>query len=309
MDEKNWKNKFSGRLIDYINVISLPLILAVLFVIQNLAFNKWLDIYSKTYFARLCLVTFALGVVFYGPVLLFNKRYKYIYLFLVSFIASIIFVAQFLYYSYSQSFLQFSAIMYAGEAVSVSGTIKTLITPQLLLFFVNIVIVLIGFAFSFRKKNTKFVLPKWEKVFFAFVMIVIIFFGYRYLFYMEKREVGYTSSLYTDVFDLKYLVKRVGVVNFFLEDFTEYVMRANLITADDKNFLQKYAQEKKPAFTDISANKYFGVAKGKNVIIIQIESLENVVINKTIYNEEITPNLNKLAKEGRETRPTASFPP
>jgi phosphoglycerol transferase MdoB-like AlkP superfamily enzyme len=93
-------------------------------------------------------------------------------------------------------------------------------------------------------------------------------------------------------------VKRVGVVNFFIEDFTKYVMRANLITADDKNFLQKYAQEKKPALTDISGNKYFGAVKGKNLIIIQIESLENVVINKTIYNEEITPNINKLAKEG-----------
>ena len=31
----------------------LPLALTVLFALQSLSFNKWLDIYSKTYFARL----------------------------------------------------------------------------------------------------------------------------------------------------------------------------------------------------------------------------------------------------------------
>ena len=41
-------------------------------------------------------------------------------------------------------------------------------------------------------------------------------------------------------------------------------------------------------------NKYKGMFKGKNLIAIQVESLENFVINQKVYGQEITPNLNKL---------------
>jgi len=40
----------------------------------------------------------------------------------------------------------------------------------------------------------------------------------------------------------------------------------------------------------------FGVAEGKNLIVIQIESLQNFVINKTYNGQEITPNLNEIIR-------------
>lgn len=43
-------------------------------------------------------------------------------------------------------------------------------------------------------------------------------------------------------------------------------------------------------------NKYAGLMKGKNLIIIQWESLETFAINKSIDGQEITPNINKLLK-------------
>lgn len=44
-------------------------------------------------------------------------------------------------------------------------------------------------------------------------------------------------------------------------------------------------------------NEYAGIFKGKNLVFLQIESLENFVINKTVNGKEITPNLNMLIKE------------
>ena len=49
---------------------------------------------------------------------------------------------------------------------------------------------------------------------------------------------------------------------------------------------------------ELEDNEYSGIFEGKNVIFLQIESLENFVINQNIYDQEITPNLNKLTKEG-----------
>lgn len=41
----------------------------------------------------------------------------------------------------------------------------------------------------------------------------------------------------------------------------------------------------------------FGIAKGKNLIVIQLESLQNMLIGRTYNGQEITPNLNRLIKE------------
>ncbi|MBO7941735.1 glycerol phosphate lipoteichoic acid synthase, partial [Streptomyces sp. S9] len=40
--------------------------------------------------------------------------------------------------------------------------------------------------------------------------------------------------------------------------------------------------------------EYKGVAKGKNVIIIHLESLQQFVINQKWKGKEITPNINKF---------------
>lgn len=293
-----------SKITDYIKILFLPLALAVLFVMQNLAFNEWLNIYSRAYFARLCWVTFALGIVLYGPALLFKKRYKYIYLFLVSFLVSFLFSAQFLYYRYWQSFLQFSAIKYFGQVSSISGTIKSLLTPELLFFVSNFVIVLIAWFLISRKNEVsalpELVLPKWEKIIIILAMIGMVFFGYKYLLYTEKKEWGSTSRLYTDVYDLKALVGKMGITNFFLEDTFKYILRSKLVTEADKDFLEKWAKNKVVESNSAKnfIGKYFGAEKGKNIIIIQVESLENSIINQKIAGQEITPNLNKLAGDG-----------
>ena len=45
-------------------------------------------------------------------------------------------------------------------------------------------------------------------------------------------------------------------------------------------------------------NEYTNVLKGKNVIAIHFESMQNVLINMKINGTEITPNLNRLTNYG-----------
>jgi len=46
-----------------------------------------------------------------------------------------------------------------------------------------------------------------------------------------------------------------------------------------------------------SPPKYFGIARDRNVIIIQVEALQGFAINRYYNGQEITPNLNRLIKE------------
>jgi phosphoglycerol transferase MdoB-like AlkP superfamily enzyme len=49
---------------------------------------------------------------------------------------------------------------------------------------------------------------------------------------------------------------------------------------------------------ELKDNEYKGLMKGKNVVFLQLESFENFVINRSVNGKEITPFLNKLAREG-----------
>jgi hypothetical protein len=119
----------------------LPLVLVAIFVIQNHLFNYWLNISPGNYVWRRSLVTTALGILLFAPALLINKRFKYPYLTVVSLLVALIFAAQYLYYSYSGGFLQASALFYAGEGVSILGTVKTLLNWHLIVFVAGLIIV------------------------------------------------------------------------------------------------------------------------------------------------------------------------
>ncbi len=45
---------------------------------------------------------------------------------------------------------------------------------------------------------------------------------------------------------------------------------------------------------DYSNEDYYGLAEGRNLIVIQVEALQNFVIGKSYEGQEITPNINKL---------------
>ncbi len=49
--------------------------------------------------------------------------------------------------------------------------------------------------------------------------------------------------------------------------------------------------------TYLEEGKYTGIGKGKNLIVIQVEALQNFVINLHYDGQEITPNLNRLIQE------------
>ncbi len=50
--------------------------------------------------------------------------------------------------------------------------------------------------------------------------------------------------------------------------------------------------------SETSDNEYTDIFKGKNVIVIHAESIQNFLLDTEINGQEITPNLNRLASEG-----------
>ena len=71
-------------------------------------------------------------------------------------------------------------------------------------------------------------------------------------------------------------------------------MEDDILTNEDKAAITELYKNKNSKPT---GNKLNGVAKGKNLIVVQMEAIQHFVINRKIEGKEITPNLNKLIKD------------
>lgn len=275
----------------YLILCALPLALSFAFVLQNYLFNRLIGI--KNYSFRLIFSTFSLGLLIYTPAILFRKNQKYLYSFISTIIISMVFVSQFIYFHYSSGFLQASALRYISQTPALIGTIRTFYSWNLVFFIINIVIVLIFFI---NRTKDDFYFTKKQKITILSLSLIMIIFGYGFLVRAEKKEWSDASRLYKNLYDLNTVVGKMGIMNYSVEDAIKYYLLNSKISAEETAYVKKWRDERaQPP----KGKNFFGIAKNKNIIIIQIESLENAVINKKINGQEITPNLNRLAREGR----------
>ncbi len=79
------------------------------------------------------------------------------------------------------------------------------------------------------------------------------------------------------------------IYSFHIKDVVNAAVGNNAAGDFKYAFTDSYEQEKN--------GPLFGVAKGRNLIVIQIESMQNLVINKTYNGQELTPNLNQIIKD------------
>lgn len=100
-------------------------------------------------------------------------------------------------------------------------------------------------------------------------------------------------QLLTRTFDRNYIVKYLGLDTFMVYDSIKTAQNNQIrASADgtDINAVLNYTQNHQ-----VEANPtYFGQAKGKNVIIIHLESFQQFLIDMKVDGQEVTPFLNQL---------------
>jgi len=293
---------FMKRVFSKNSFVLLPLSLAVLFVVQNQIFNILVGLHENPYFWQFIFSTFALGMLLYGPSALFSgKRSRYVYLFVISLAISVLFISQYLYFSFFGGFMQASVLKYAKQAGSEGSTIFTLIHPVIIIFLLQFAVVLAGSLLEKRGKIVETLHNKKEKIYYSLVLVILGITGYGFILFGDgngwKKLTNFPQTIremHSFVFSPNDAVMRTGIFNYYAGDVIGMIFRNTKLTADDLFFVQSWKEQTPLA----EKNKYFGAAKGKNLIIVQFESLENEVMFQEVNGEEITPNLNKLAKSG-----------
>ena len=94
-----------------------------------------------------------------------------------------------------------------------------------------------------------------------------------------------------------YIVMEFGIYTYQLNDLVSSIKTTvnEMFGYDEayKTFREYYELE-----DEHKANKYTNLFEGKNVLVIHGESIQSFAMNLKFNGEELTPNLNKLVKEG-----------
>jgi phosphoglycerol transferase MdoB-like AlkP superfamily enzyme len=213
-----------------------------------------------------------------------NVFFKVSYLFMVDFVFSVIYAAQSVYFKYFNDFI---TIYNINEYKQISAVYESVthITGYEVLFFIDILILPL---LSRRISSNKNVSSDRYKSFFLIFLTGI----YLNLNYVMQRE--FTSQFFS-----RYVfVNNFGIATYHVHDaitffFEKY--RNKEITDSELRYINTQLKEHSAGR---GKNDFSAIGIGRNLILIQVESLQNFVIGRKYLGKEITPNLNRLLAHG-----------
>lgn len=270
----------------------LPSLLILTFLIQTRLFNKWLHI-STTVSQQAMISAFCVAVLVLGPAMVLRRRARYIWLTIAALLLEVVFVAQYIYFLSFDTFIRGSAMRYVFYIGSVGESIKVQISPILLCFVVMLPIIGLWYWLVERKKAE----PNYRlrtRLIALFGILAVVGLSFNAVLAAEKRKHGTLRELFLVPYDNSTMVSKVGVHMYSILDTYRYLSSPRGITTSEKQYIQDWAKNR-PAQQTPGQN--FGIAKGKNLIFVQMESFETFVIGRKIDGQEITPNLNQLIQE------------
>lgn len=232
-----------------------------------------------------------------GISLLFKRKIRISVLLVFDALISIIMISDMVYFRYYNDVISVPVLMQAGLVGSeLKSSIMNLIRIKDLLFVVDLLVFLSFAVAAYKMRALKNVYSFRKRIISTAAVLLIGTSMTYYGFYQLDKMMGFESlSL---VYDHGFIISNIGILDFHGFDAvyaisSKFFGKGKLTTAEKDNIKSSF--DNKTQTND--AKKFNGVAKGMNLIAIQVESMQNMVINLKIDAREVTPNLNKLIKK------------
>lgn len=256
------------------------------YVIYKSSFNIKIENFMQEFILFINPLSFLLFI--FGIGLFFKEKNRNRYIIVTSFVLTFILLANIVFYRFYSDFLTIPVLFQTNNMGDLGSSITSLIEPVDFLMFVDIIILIWLYKKqpSFRTDVT--ISRKGRAAYYLFVAAT--FFFNLGLAETERPE------LLTRSFDREMLVKNISLYNFHIYDGVLQSKQSAQRALADSNSLTEIENYVSANQTDRN-EKTFGQAKGRNVILVSLESTQSFVINEKLNGKEITPFLNKLIKK------------
>ncbi|MCY8929247.1 LTA synthase family protein [Bacillus subtilis] len=227
-------------------------------------------------------------LLIFGLSLFLKGKNRNRYIIAMSCLVTFVLLANMVFYRFYNDFLTIPVLFQTSNMGDLGSSIGTLLEPTDLLLAVDIA-VLIWLHIWQKAFQSDIPSTKNERAaYFLFVASV-------YFFNLGLSEAE-RPQLLTRSFDREMLVKNISLFNFHIYDGVLQSKQSAQRALADSNSLTEIENYVTANAKD--ANKrFFGAAKGRNVILVSLESTQSFVINEKLNGEEITPFLNDFIKQ------------
>lgn len=230
-------------------------------------------------------------LIFASIYFLIKEKNRFKYLFILSIISTIVCIANSIYYSYYSSFISVTFISFAftntetGDANVVGNLLKL---KYFIFIWLPICLYIVNKRKKVKLKETygkeyyKFTL-KWILISLIICVCSLEYVAYARLISQWNRE---------------YIVNNFGVYTYQISDVLKSISpsMASMLGSDKaRKEINDYYDNKK---NNNYYNEYTNFFEGKNIIAVHAESMQRVNMDISFNGIDVTPNLNKLAKEG-----------
>ncbi|MBY0121253.1 LTA synthase family protein [Bacillus sp. S/N-304-OC-R1] len=269
---KFWPEKFK-------NVITHPFTLIMLILFLKITAFQ-IVIFNNKSILHVLFIEFPLWALCLSVLIFLTKKRKWLSIWLYNLGLSTLFIVVVFYTRYFSTIPSYYDVKQVYQSNSVKGTVALLGTPYDFLFFADVVFVL-PFIWYFSKSDPRsgFAVTKKWAISFSCAGLVTTVLAFFYplvdVSYFAKKH-GYIQSQFVQMYERGY--GRAFAQNEQLTDEDLAKLKGNM-------------------YTPFSEHRTFGIAKDRQVFVIQVESLQEFTINQTIAGQEITPNLNALLKD------------
>ncbi|ANU22208.1 LTA synthase family protein [Planococcus donghaensis] len=254
----------------------MPYILIYLLLLMKVSAFRVL-IFNEKSIWHIILIEFPMWALLLSIVLLVAHKKMWRAVWIFNLLVSLIFFTITLYMRYYSTIPSYYDLQQLTQSSSVGGTITMLSNPWDFLFFLD---ALVLFLLARRwKKPVKLDALKHVAVSMAAICAVTV-----------------TYSLQQSIIDVSYFAKEHGYLQSQVAQLynrsTESAHASSIKLSD-----RELEELKGNKFVEVREHDSFGVAEGRHLFIIQVESLQEFVIDKSVNGQKITPNLNQLLSE------------
>ncbi len=196
-----------------------------------------------------------------------------------------------LYFSFYSSFLSVSLISTSAQWLDVSDTVGEVLfnARDIVYLWLFVAFILLNYKFKKRSYNKKIIKEEFFSYFTLSVLLIVVF---------TLTLSGLEISRLTKQWNREYIVTKFGIYIYQANDVIRSIEpKINTLFGYDKGIqnVKEYYENRE---VNNEKNKYTNIFEGKNVIMIHAESIQTFLMDLKFNDMEVTPNLNRLAKEG-----------
>ncbi len=271
----------------FLTFVAIMTVETAILGITTLGFGIW-GIQSLTFDISVIVLLGAIGY-------LFKPKRQYAYLQTILIITTLICLINGIYYTFYNSYVTVGLIESLGQVNTVTDAVFDKLTPWHLVYLVFPI--LFHFVHNSLNGHNYFnYVSKMEngKKNFGTVLLVGVILLCINIVTLSGTDIGRLVKQW----NREYIVERYGILVYQINDVVQSAQSRlfSYFGYDEaaSKFLEFYREKE-----DLhEKNKYTGIYKDKNVVFVHMESVMTMFIDMKVNGQEVTPNLNKLKKEG-----------